>query len=58
MLSVEEVIFPRVMLHAKLLGFEHPESHKEMKFTAPLPRDMKNVVNDLRDRSGMSQSQR
>ncbi len=30
----------RQALHAALLGFEHPRTHEEMRFEAPLPTDM------------------
>ena len=43
-MSVETVVIPRVMLHAKKLGFIHPEHKKEMEFTAPLPFDMKGIL--------------
>ena len=49
MLSVEEVNIPRVMLHAKTLGFIHPDNEKAMEFTAPFPFDMRDVVEALRD---------
>jgi 23S rRNA pseudouridine1911/1915/1917 synthase len=32
--------FPRQALHAYLLGFEHPVSHKEMRFESKLPADI------------------
>ena len=48
-LSVEEVNIPRVMLHAKTLGFIHPDNEKAMEFTAPFPFDMRDVVEALRD---------
>ncbi|MDG3583719.1 RluA family pseudouridine synthase [Galbibacter pacificus] len=33
-------VLPRQALHAKTLGFEHPETGKFMRFEAPLPEDM------------------
>ena len=48
-MSVESIIIPRVMLHAKTLGFIHPGHQKEMEFTAPLPLDMSAVVQDLKE---------
>ena len=47
-MSVETVLIPRVMLHAKKLGFMHPEFKKEIEFTAPLPFDMKERVEALK----------
>jgi len=49
---VQDIIIPRVMLHAKVLGFVHPETQKELRFSAPLPRDMADVVHQLQDASG------
>jgi 23S rRNA pseudouridine1911/1915/1917 synthase len=36
----------RLCLHAFLLGFKHPKTGKELRFTAPLPEAMKNVQLD------------
>lgn len=41
-------ICPRQALHARRLGFIHPESGKEMLFEAPLPRDMAEVIEKWR----------
>ena len=46
--AVRDVVIPRVMLHAKVLGFLHPVSQEPMKFVAPLPADMTEVVSQLR----------
>ena len=35
---------PRVMLHARTLGFTHPVSGQRLEFTAPLPPDMDGVM--------------
>ena len=43
-MEVEGVPIPRVMLHARVLGFVHPGSQEEIVFTAPLPTDMKDIV--------------
>jgi len=32
--------FPRQALHAAVLGFQHPTTHKTMRFESPLPADM------------------
>ncbi len=37
-------ILPRQALHAKTLGFEHPETHKWMRFTSKLPEDMQQCI--------------
>lgn len=39
---------PRVMLHAAELGFEHPVSGREMRWTSELPADMTEMVAFLR----------
>lgn len=41
---------PRVMLHAAELGFVHPTSGEELKFTSPLPADIRKVLAGLRKR--------
>jgi 23S rRNA pseudouridine1911/1915/1917 synthase len=38
---------PRVMLHAKVLGFVHPLTGESMIFSAPLPEDMESVRREL-----------
>lgn len=40
--------FPRQALHAAVLGFEHPVSGEIMRFEAPLPQDMVDLIEDLR----------
>jgi 23S rRNA pseudouridine1911/1915/1917 synthase len=39
---------PRLMLHATELGFEHPRTGKEIRFTEPPPEDFVTVVEKLR----------
>ncbi|WP_378947724.1 RluA family pseudouridine synthase [Mesorhizobium sp. ANAO-SY3R2] len=41
--------FPRQALHARLLAFRHPASHLLMRFEAPLPRDMGELVEGFRN---------
>ncbi|MEL0098317.1 MAG: RluA family pseudouridine synthase [Opitutae bacterium] len=43
----EQPLFPRVMLHAWKLFFEHPLSKKKMAFEAPLPNDFKLCLKKL-----------
>ena len=43
---------PRVMLHARTLGFHHPVSGKPLEFTSALPPDMESVLTMLRTASG------
>ncbi|MEP2718006.1 RluA family pseudouridine synthase [Pseudophaeobacter sp.] len=40
--------FPRQALHAAVLGFVHPVSGEEMRFEAPLPQDMSELIEALR----------
>lgn len=37
-------LLPRQALHALILGFEHPTTHKQLHFESPLPDDMASVV--------------
>jgi len=46
--ALEELEMPRVMLHAKTLGFRHPVTGRPMTFTAPLPSDMGATLAALR----------
>jgi 23S rRNA pseudouridine1911/1915/1917 synthase len=36
-------------LHAKTLGFKHPVTGKELKFTSILPQDLENILKILRN---------
>ncbi len=40
--------FPRQALHAAILGFEHPVSGEMMRFEAPMPQDMVDLLQALR----------
>ncbi|MBA7661453.1 Ribosomal large subunit pseudouridine synthase D [subsurface metagenome] len=46
--AVEEPVINRVALHAFSLEFKHPTTEKQVKFEAPLPEDMQNLLNLLR----------
>jgi 23S rRNA pseudouridine1911/1915/1917 synthase len=41
-------MMPRQALHARLLGFIHPHTKKEVLFESELPEDMRNVILKLR----------
>lgn len=43
-----KISFPRQMLHAELLGFIHPATGKYLEFSAPLPDDMAEKVEELK----------
>ena len=50
--ALEALDIPRVMLHARTLGFAHPASGKPMTFTSTLPPDMDAVLSVLRAGAG------
>jgi 23S rRNA pseudouridine1911/1915/1917 synthase len=39
---------PRLALHAAELGFEHPQSSEQLRFTMPFPRDLREFLEALR----------
>jgi 23S rRNA pseudouridine1911/1915/1917 synthase len=39
---------PRIMLHAAELGFVHPVTGEELRFSSPIPADMRKVIAALR----------
>ncbi|MEM7441680.1 MAG: RluA family pseudouridine synthase [Pseudomonadota bacterium] len=39
--------FPRQALHASVLGFEHPVSGQNLRFEAPIPADMQDLITAL-----------
>jgi len=45
--STSIIEFPRQALHAFQLQLEHPRTQEAMTFTAPLPRDLQNLVEQL-----------
>lgn len=45
--AIEEVEIPRVMLHARTLGFMHPTKGERQEFTRPFPSDMEAVSQAL-----------
>lgn len=47
MKELEGVAIPRVMLHARALGFTQPTTGKRVEFAAPLPCDMEAVLEAL-----------
>jgi len=46
--AVEEPIISRFALHASTLEFRHPATEEMVKFEAPLPQDMQNLLDMLR----------
>lgn len=46
---------PRQALHALILGFEHPTSHKRLHFESPMPDDMAGVIAKWRNYATNSQ---
>lgn len=45
--ELEGVAIPRVMLHARTLGFLYPATGRRMEFSSPLPLDMSAVIDAL-----------
>jgi 23S rRNA pseudouridine1911/1915/1917 synthase len=48
----EEPIIARCALHASTLEFKHPATGKIVRFEAPLPEDMQNLLEMLRKYRG------
>jgi RluA family pseudouridine synthase len=48
----ERPLLSRVPLHASHLAFNHPETGKRMEFEAPMPKDMRATLNQLRKLKG------
>jgi 23S rRNA pseudouridine1911/1915/1917 synthase len=46
-MNIGDIEIPRVMLHAKVLGFTHPLTKELMTYSAPLPEDMERVRREL-----------
>ena len=42
------VLFPRQMLHARTLGFDHPSTGERMEFSAEPPEDFKQAIEELK----------
>ncbi len=46
--AVQQPVISRVALHANMLEFRHPKTDEMVKFEAPLPQDMQNLLDMLR----------
>ncbi len=46
-MTLEDIEIPRVMLHARTLGFIHPTTGTGEEFTRPFPTDMEHVLHAL-----------
>ncbi len=55
--AVQEPVISRPALHASTLEFTHPKTKKPVKFEAPLPQDMQNLLNMLRKYRKLPKSQ-
>lgn len=42
-------LLPRQALHARILGFEHPQTGRQLHFESPIPEDMMSVVERWRN---------
>jgi 23S rRNA pseudouridine1911/1915/1917 synthase len=51
-MEVGGISIPRVMLHAKVLGFVHPLTKLSVTFSSPLPEDMETVRLVLTNQGG------
>ena len=38
----------RQFLHAEQLGFRHPRTNEELRFTAPLPAELQAVLDEIK----------
>jgi 23S rRNA pseudouridine1911/1915/1917 synthase len=47
--EIRSIDFPRQALHAWRLGFRHPDDERELRFEAPLPDDMEELIRRLRE---------
>lgn len=45
--------FPRQALHAYALGFIHPKTRQQMRFSVPIPDDMRTLITALQDDRGV-----
>ncbi len=45
--AVDSIEIPRVMLHARTLGFQHPTTGETQEFTRPFPADMETVSKEI-----------
>ena len=43
--------FPRQALHAKFLSFECPKTKKQISFEVPIPKDIDNLISDIKKHS-------
>jgi len=49
--DLDRLTIPRVMLHARTLGFRHPTTGRALEFVAPIPADMGALSQALREAS-------
>lgn len=58
-IGLKDVIrsFPRQALHAQELCFDHPKSNKLVSFNSPLPDDLSELIEELRDFDSQSDDQ-
>jgi 23S rRNA pseudouridine1911/1915/1917 synthase len=45
--TLRSIAFPRQALHAQRLAFKHPTDGRELRFEAPLPPDMRKLIEQL-----------
>jgi 23S rRNA pseudouridine1911/1915/1917 synthase len=49
LIGKEKISFPRQMLHASILGFNHPITANYLEFRSPLPEDFLDCISKLQD---------
>jgi 23S rRNA pseudouridine1911/1915/1917 synthase len=56
--ALDGMEIPRVMLHARTLGFRHPRNGEYQEFSSPVPADMERVAAALRESAGSARPRR
>jgi 23S rRNA pseudouridine1911/1915/1917 synthase len=56
--DIRPIDFPRQALHAHRLTFQHPADGRELRFEAPLPQDLVDLLRQLRSAAGSTGSMR
>jgi 23S rRNA pseudouridine1911/1915/1917 synthase len=54
--GIDGIEIPRVMLHARTLGFVHPTTGAMEEFTRPVPEDMETVMSHLERKTVMAEN--
>ena len=57
-LDIRPIDFPRQALHAHRLTFQHPGDGRELRFEAPIPQDLVDLLRRLRSAPGSTGAKR